>query len=411
MRPYHKSVRGFTLVELLVVIAIIGILISLLLPAVQAAREAARRAQCVNNLKQLVLGCLNHESAVKAFPTAGWAPITLGHPDLGVGITQPGGWLFNVLPYMEQSTLYKLQQGKTGAAEQAAAITLAQTPLAAFYCPSRRPLQTLPDIATKPAAVGTSATAILVGLITGTGNAYVVYDASNSGAPSSGGALITVSSSARTDYAGNGYAYDQYCGIDGSGNVISGDPFGDAITALENTGLLGAENYFSTGTNTANIKGELMGLALAQGALGNGFGFQGGIFDYCWAVTIAQVSDGTSNTYLCGEKLMDPNNYLTGVDGGDEWCCYVGYDTNNVRFVSFGLGAGTGSSGTTGTYQPRQDMAGYVNECAFGSAHAGMCNMAFCDGSVHQISYGIAPAINVQLGNRADGQAIDASMY
>ncbi len=102
-----RPVRGFTLVELLVVIAIIGILISLLLPAVQAAREAARRAQCVNNLKQLVLGCLNHESAVKAFPTAGWAPITLGHPDLGVGITQPGGWLFNVLPYMEQSTVIR----------------------------------------------------------------------------------------------------------------------------------------------------------------------------------------------------------------------------------------------------------------------------------------------------------------
>ena len=65
---------GFTLVELLVVIAIIGVLVALLLPAVQAAREAARRSQCVNNVKQMMLGMQNHESAKKAFPSGGVAP-------------------------------------------------------------------------------------------------------------------------------------------------------------------------------------------------------------------------------------------------------------------------------------------------------------------------------------------------
>ena len=128
------------------VIAIIGILISLLLPAVQAAREAARRAKCVNNLKQLALGCLNHESAVKAFPTGGWSFCFLGHPDLGVGPSQPASWLFNILPYIEESTLYKTQQGKTGTALQSAATTLITTPLNAFYCPSRRPTQNYPNI-------------------------------------------------------------------------------------------------------------------------------------------------------------------------------------------------------------------------------------------------------------------------
>lgn len=101
--------NGFTLVELLVVIAIIGILVGLLLPAVQAAREAARRMQCSNNLKQLQLGILNYESASKRFP----ALADEGRPGKGLAPANPRyAWTISVLPYIEQAPLYQNMSSK-----------------------------------------------------------------------------------------------------------------------------------------------------------------------------------------------------------------------------------------------------------------------------------------------------------
>ena len=114
-----RKVRGFTLVELLVVIAIIGVLVALLLPAVQAAREAARRNSCLNNIKQISLGLNNHESARQFFPLASTAPFLgkvgvvpnqLTTANNWTGTNQSDGdgysWLVQVLPYMEQQPLY-----------------------------------------------------------------------------------------------------------------------------------------------------------------------------------------------------------------------------------------------------------------------------------------------------------------
>jgi len=137
--------RGFTLVELLVVIAIIGILIGMLLPAVQSARESGRRAQCVNNLKQLALACIQHESTHAYYPTGGWAWYWSGDPDRGTNQRQPGGWTYNVLPFMEQQALHDLGIGQTTAAKKGALSQAGQTPLSVFYCPTRRATTTYPN--------------------------------------------------------------------------------------------------------------------------------------------------------------------------------------------------------------------------------------------------------------------------
>ena len=100
------SRRAFTLVELLVVIAIIGILIALLLPAVQAAREAARRAQCLNNMKQLGLGLINYHDTRRVFPASvyGYRACNVGAPTPSTTGLNNSGWML-VLPHLEQDAM------------------------------------------------------------------------------------------------------------------------------------------------------------------------------------------------------------------------------------------------------------------------------------------------------------------
>ncbi len=136
--PTRLGVDGFTLVELLVVITIIGILIALLLPAVQGARESGRRAQCMNNLKQLGLAALHHEQAQGHLPSGGWGYYWVGDPDRGFGPGQPGGWIYNLLPYIEQEALRNLGAGRSQSEKLAAAATVVMTPLQMLNCPSRR---------------------------------------------------------------------------------------------------------------------------------------------------------------------------------------------------------------------------------------------------------------------------------
>lgn len=118
---------GFTLVELMVVIAIIATLIGLLVPAVQLAREAARRGSCGNNLKQLALATEAHKTLIGHLPTGGWdgnsTPVAGGGNDW----RQPGGWCYTLLPFMELQAIYD-SINTTGTT----------TPVPVFACPSRR---------------------------------------------------------------------------------------------------------------------------------------------------------------------------------------------------------------------------------------------------------------------------------
>ena len=141
--------RGFTLVELLVVITIIAILIALLLPAVQMAREAARGIQCSNNIKQLALGCVAHESAIKHYPTGGWGWGWTGDADRGTDWRQPGGWIYNILPFIELQSMHDLGGGSgawNNPAKLDANLLRMSTSVSGFYCPSRRVAKPYPAV-------------------------------------------------------------------------------------------------------------------------------------------------------------------------------------------------------------------------------------------------------------------------
>jgi prepilin-type N-terminal cleavage/methylation domain-containing protein len=135
---------GFTLIELLVVIAIMAVLVGLLLPAVQQVREAANRAKCVNNIKQMALGCQLHESTSKRFPGAGTWYRSTGEPDKGLGKNQPGGWHYSILPFIEQGNLHSLGSGGSVSQQQIAAKERIETLVPLFVCPSRGPALAIP---------------------------------------------------------------------------------------------------------------------------------------------------------------------------------------------------------------------------------------------------------------------------
>jgi prepilin-type N-terminal cleavage/methylation domain-containing protein/prepilin-type processing-associated H-X9-DG protein len=331
-----RQKRAFTLVELLVVIAIIGILIALLLPAVQAAREAARRMECRNHLKQIAQGCINHESTQGFYPTGGWDWHWYADPNCGYGRRQPGNWMFNILPFIEQKSLHDMGMGKTGTAKMVALSTTAQTVVSIFYCPSRRAAILYPQIAgrTQPSNIN------------------------------------AVSSTCHTDYAANA----------GTRNVSSGIWWTAPIPS--------ADAVKVTVTNWPSVDD------IKSSQFMNGISF--------WTSTVKnkQIRDGTSHTYLLGEKYMDRNHYLDGYPYSDDSPFFTGFDWDFYRW-----------GGSDTNLLPERDRAGLTKDYAFGSAHPETFNMAFCDGAVRSISYEIDGQYHQSFADRQDGGAVDASNY
>jgi type II secretory pathway pseudopilin PulG len=314
-------------VELLVVIAIIGVLVALLTPAVQGARETARRASCMNNLKQLGLAAQQHESAQGFFPTGGWGSQWVGDPDRGFTRRQPGGWIYNLLPYLEQASLHDLGKGFSDQNKLSTITTLVHSPLPLMNCPSRRSSITYQVNAAPAVNCGNIGTAILI-------NTPV----------------------ARSDYAVN-------CGSQ------QANDYGPGPATL------------AQGDDPSYPWPSVAGM--------NGVSYQRS------EVKAAMITDGTSNTFFCGEKYLAPDFYFNGQsDGDNDAGMYVGFDNDIYR----------------NTYSPPMpDTPGYDDIFRFGSAHSIGCQFAMCDGSTRRISYAIDPLTFQYLGSRNDGQAIDPS--
>jgi prepilin-type N-terminal cleavage/methylation domain-containing protein len=326
-RGILKRCRAFTLVELLVVIAIIGILIALLLPAVQAAREAARRVQCKNHLKQLSLAAMAHESAQGFFPTGGWGAYWSGDPNRGFDRDQPGGFFFNVLPYTEQADLHRMGKGADpGPAKTQALDSRCRIPVSFFHCPSRRAAKCRP--------------------VWG----YTWQNFHNLG-------LVNGDPVAKTDYAVN-------AGVKACGGASLADP----------------QTYQQADTTYAwPDPATIAGVSFVRSE-----------------IRIRDVEDGTTNTYLVGEKYLMPDVYENSEDGGDNGTAYDGHNCDNERTSNY-------------VEPPMQDRPGLYNGWCWGSAHAAGFHMAFCDGSVRTISYDIEPETHWRLANRYDGEPVNDS--
>lgn len=359
--------RGFTLIELLVVIAIIAVLIGLLLPAVQSAREAARRIQCVNNLKQLGLGLHNYHDVHGSFPP--------GLASSGSGLS----WRAMLTPFIEQNTVFNsinFTRNIEADYNEAVMFTVYNAISSIWLCPSDGHR----DGAMRPALDW----------------ARVPYSEANpNGSPGFPPA-------------------DPFTGVPGTRVPVSNyaGSFGDnyCIGSLSST-----TNPWETDWQLSNgaplAPGQIrIGWHGYWGTSAGGAGTMRGFFTYeSWAestVGIGKVSDGTSNTIIVGEVLpyqtADSSFWMaTGMMAGTT--VPINLNTNRVAATdpSCDKAWGTTVWGCRFSYASK----------GFKSEHPGGANITFADGSVRFLKQTINLATYCALGSKGGGEVISADSY
>ncbi len=346
-----SSRRGFTLIELLVVIAIIAVLIALLLPAVQSAREAARRAQCVNNLKQLGLAVHNYSDAMGSFPANLYLHPNYARADYN---WNNASWLVMMLPQMEQQSLYNavnfaIMWGPNPLGSWNAAYlgqqnsTVRETIVNTLVCPSDSspPIDNFnaDEIGTNNRAAGTS---------------YVGNVGDNCLACNTPNSAPTVM-----------FCPDQ-------GYNCRGAQLGDPATLT-----------FPASPGTGS-----------------------GIFwRQCDGVKLSQITDGTSNTFLAGEQLMRVTLWNAWVHANQS----VGSTAIPLNYLAPGLAiSGSGSVNVSDGSSAQSNWPAWYS---FRSQHPGGANFAMCDGSVKFIKNSISMPVYQGLSTRNSAEVISSDAY
>lgn len=350
MSRFKKRV-GFTLVELLVVIAIIGILVGLLLPAVQAAREAARRMQCQNNLKQIGLSIHNYESAHKRMPNGSVdddpkevTPRRLWE----AGNHRKGTVLVKLLPFVEQTALFnsldfsrdvELQLNAQAPFNTPGRVDMRQVSMPMYRCPSD-------------------------------GTSQRVLSQQNH--------LYNYSLS-----IGNNNMQGQYgC------NQFTTDSFN-----TRPAGVLGA-NLFTNGNNGHGHSGPY---SRSQGI--------SGVISRCdWSAKFADVSDGLSNTIAAGEILPSCHDHHRG---GGGWYNSNGQWTATTARINFNT---CGKQGIRDNQSNCNDFRNWNTSAGFKSDHTGGANFVLADGSVQFFSQSIDYLTYQQMGSRNEGESLATSI-